>query len=68
MDAKDGYVIVTTAGRGYPTPERAIDALRRALAKDGIEVADEDIEARKWTEVGFCPWEAIAQIPKDRDR
>lgn len=63
MKARPGYRIVTIKGRGYPTAERAVEALRRALDRAGIEVPDEDIEARRWTEGGFCPWEAIAQIP-----
>jgi hypothetical protein len=59
--------MVILTGRGYPSPDAAIAAMRQALAKDGLEVPDEDIEARRWTpESVFCPWEAVALIP-DKD-
>ena len=66
MDLRSGNEFIVLMGRGYPTPESAVAALRRALEKDGITVDDTDIEPRRWTEKNvICPWEAVAQVPID---
>lgn len=65
MAERPGFRLVTLKGRGYPTPRAAITKLKESLAADGYDVPDGDIEARKWTDAGICPWEAVAWVPED---
>jgi hypothetical protein len=63
---RPGKKRVILKGRGYSTAEAARDKLRKALQRDDIDVPDEDLVARRWTdEPVICPWEAVAWIPDD---
>lgn len=58
-------VTVVLGGRGYPSPEEAKEAMRASLARDGIDITVDRIEARRWTDKGICPWEAVAYLTRD---